>query len=970
MKRILPVLLVGLVSFTLIVSYLSLQNDRAADGKKAFQFTTFNRSDSAGANTILDFWKEDVRRSNAVTSLIKLDYIFMLVYLSFFLFIIYRLHANEKRRWMRAILKVGGVALLIGTAIDAVQDNKISHIIQFNESAVDMRGYTYSKFTFIGVAILSTLFVLIPRAPITFSSAKVSVKVFLEGARSLLSQFLKSIWIFFPGIIFLVLCIAALWLAGQGKDFIVAFANSKTDVINYDGVHWNYSRIVFFMAIGFWSYVSWYSSRIIYYIKEKKHEEPVAEISKAIGKSIPSQGKTYPNVYKSFLVEFPKTIGNTCFLVLELAILQSPLVVLAMQSKWAVLLLLELILAFYFLNKWIGNWMSKSPQNESAFRFLFNVLGVVFLVSLVVISFGQSVGFWSILLLIILLHIVYIFYTSLHRKNVSQVPAPPPAPAPVRISNTKRIMAYFCIPPLETGYYTWFLITSVMGIGCYLGIIWSLTFARVVGPFSSVLLAFGVLLIFGNFITALSVKYKLNFHFLLFLLASSIGMYENHCVRQKKLQDVNKVTIKKADRAEFKPYLLAWLQKNAPLNDSTSKIDMYFVMSNGGASRSGYWTASVLGRLEDLAVRSDGRRFSDQVFCLSGTSGGGVGVASYFSMLGNKGTITSRSRYEQSLQAYLKQDYFTYTFAYLLGPDYFHYIIPGLKLLTASDRGAKLEESFEASCQTDTPLYKIPFNENFSSFPALDKNGKIKYPILCINTTRVQDGNPGVVTNLRMDSATFNNRVDVVKLLDDTMDISMASGSILGARFPYLSPAGKIKDNYFVDGGYFDNSGAGVVQELIRAIIVTGEKASRNNEPIGKLIKRVRFHVIHIVNSPIEVDSTGIKSIPPFKNDLLAPVLTILGAYDMQTTVNDGRLINYLNDLRDYDSFPADYKRVSLYKSKDEWDNDKNLHRFYNAEPPYAMNWFMSDTTARRINIRLQENPNLNAIIREIKSNR
>ena len=81
----------------------------------------------------------------------------------------------------------------------------------------------------------------------------------------------------------------------------------------------------------------------------------------------------------------------------------------------------------------------------------------------------------------------------------------------------------------------------------------------------------------------------------------------------------------------------------------------------------------------------------------------------------------------------------------------------------------------------------------------------------------MQDGNPGVVTNLTLDSATFNNRVDVIKLLDKKVDITLTSASILGARFPYLSPAGRIGRNYFVDGGYFDNSGAGVVQEMIRA---------------------------------------------------------------------------------------------------------------------------------------------------------
>ena len=75
----------------------------------------------------------------------------------------------------------------------------------------------------------------------------------------------------------------------------------------------------------------------------------------------------------------------------------------------------------------------------------------------------------------------------------------------------------------------------------------------------------------------------------------------------------------------------------------------------------------------------------------------------------------------------------------------------------------------------------------------------------------MQDGRPGVVSTMKLDYNIFGRRLDVLDSLRPGEDVHLSSMVILGARFPYVSPAGRIRNNYFVDGGYFDNSGAGVV---------------------------------------------------------------------------------------------------------------------------------------------------------------
>ncbi|MEP7253715.1 MAG: patatin-like phospholipase family protein [Ginsengibacter sp.] len=781
-----------------------------------------------------------------------------------------------------------------------------------------------------------------------------------------LSQLLKALWLFFPGILFLILFVFCFWILGQGKDIIIAFTENQSHL---GFLSFNYTRIIFFLAIGFWVYVSWYSSRIISYIKKSKQEDTVIEITGAGREEVESQFKArkhYFELSENFLSEFPRMIGNACFLVLELAVLQSPILINPLPGVAAWIIFLIALILLRYLNKWINNSQASRP----GFRNLFRILSIIFLVIVLFVSFLPGKAHIGILFaLLILLHAVFILYINLRRVEMEDEANT--AKAKLKIEKEQgssrslliKIMDFFCVSRKESGYFKWFFLVGICGVIFYLLSINWLLFARDIGPFSFIILAFSVLLAFGNIVTAFSVRYKINFHFIFFILALVFGLRETHYVRKFHAPEDNNHY---AERPHLQEYLAAWLcDRNVMADTSANGYNIYFVMANGGASRSGYWTASVLGKIEDSTlIYSPSDRFSDHVFCLSGTSGGGVGVATFFGLLKDKDE-KQKAIYSSSSKEFLKQDYFTYTVARMLGPDFFNYIF---HVSSVSDRAAALESSFEkASLKNADSIYRVPFYDSLSLFPAL-KNGRVNLPILCVNTTRMQDGNPGVVTNLKLDSGTFNNRVDVLNLLKKTNDITLTSGAILGARFPYLSPAGRIANNYFVDGGYFDNSGAGVIQEMIRGIMNIAAEDSIHHGTMYKAIRKLHFKILHITNSPVNLDSSNIKKVAPFKNDVLAPILTIIGAYDMQTTVNDGRLINYIKDINNYSGNKADYLQIPLYKDSIEWKNDPLRERFKEREPPYAMNWFMSDTTIRRIDKRLQENEKLDSLIASMHS--
>ena len=197
----------------------------------------------------------------------------------------------------------------------------------------------------------------------------------------------------------------------------------------------------------------------------------------------------------------------------------------------------------------------------------------------------------------------------------------------------------------------------------------------------------------------------------------------------------------------------------------------------------------------------------------------------------------SDSAYFNAATHYLKSDFLTFTLARMLGPDVFRHIFT---LRNVDDRAAALAHALESAPGKKSFLYH-QLGSPFSEIITQKNDSNYRLPVLCINVTRMQDGSPGVISNIDLSDSAFNKRVEVLNLMDEKKDIKLSSAVVLGASFPYVSPAGRIdakvmvtdsmnntrmatEPHYFVDGGYFDNSGAGVVNEMliaIRSLLIT-----------------------------------------------------------------------------------------------------------------------------------------------------
>ncbi len=749
---------------------------------------------------------------------------------------------------------------------------------------------------------------------------------------------LKALWLFFPSILFLALAYFVFWRLPQGKDLIVITMEDPKGKTTF------VELFCFLVALVFWVYVTWYSTRLV--ARAKCFQQPDDDKDP---------------VWKTLRIQTPRVLAFSCITIILLAFFQLDYYGYPKLSSRESHLILLFSYAWYFFIYEI--WMlfiqvHRSKRNNKQWEsFLKITRHTVFWL----LVFFAAITMWikSFTMVVALLAALQIGLVLLMiiRKELDEVSNENITKGFGKVtpeSGLWKRMKYIIWYDENRKYVKVFMVMSAVALGFYFSSIIDIRVAVFIGPFPFVLLAFGVLLGFGNIVTFLSVLKKTNFHFILFVFALLFGRwFDSHKLNLPRKESFQPEFY---ERQNLKEYFTNWMNdpdRQAILKDSSKpKYPVYFVMANGGASRSGYWTAKILSGLED----SSGGRFSKHLFCLSGASGGSVGNATFFSLLRARDSLAAKKiSFTQASADYLRSDFLTYTLSHLLGPDIFRNFFPFINLIEM-DRGRALARSLEKAPDKKNCFLYDSFGVKFSSFITQKNDRHYKLPIFCINVTRMRDGNPAVFSNIRLgglvqENNYFNNRVDILTTLGESRDIKLSTAVTLGASFPYISPAGridyprKVKDDkgelhdetdsqYFVDGGYFDNSGAGVVNEMIFAINNMMEK----DDSLKKYKGRLEFFVLHILNTDPKKDNRS--PLNSMTNDLMAPFKTMLGSYGKQTTVNDQRLRTYLYSIYGDD---LHYKSIDLY--------DAPLGGFR-----FSMNWVISDKQLAKMNEALIKN--------------
>ncbi|HTH57195.1 MAG TPA: patatin-like phospholipase family protein [Cyclobacteriaceae bacterium] len=710
-------------------------------------------------------------------------------------------------------------------------------------------------------------------------------------------ELLLASWLYLPGVMSVVVSYFVFTKLTQGQDVLMRVGE------------YPYPFFYSVITIAFWSSFTWYSSRLVGYVKSVH------------GNSID----------KKLHLHFPRVLAFNAYVSIQAAILALPTL-----YNWTVIGVWVFVIiqnVFYFVASAFFSRMSR-PNAMRGFLFIVSALGALYIGYLIYVGTPYCQGhqrrlpFLAALLFFMQVLQMWLFIYRRRkmdertRRHFSNEQKDRNLSVPLMTIlgiNIISVPERFAVE--EKGAYKIFLWFSIPGIILYVTAIFSPELADCMGPLAITLLSLGILTSLANAITTRSIHYKISLGLLIFILAVLIGM----------ISDPYRVRLRSAaphvhaKRPTLEKYFKKWVAfRETKIRKANQPYPVYLVIADGGASRSGYWVASVLSAMQDSSLTDGvkGDYFSDHLLCLAGASGGSVGTATFYSLLKDKiGRDSITADYQQRSAAFLRHDFLSPAIARLLGSDLFRHWLPFVEM---DDRAAALEKGFERFSEPDSVLkgaYKRPLST------VLDSTGRL--PILFINTTNVQMGSPAVISSVHLES--FSRRMDVLDLLDsidDGKDMHLSTAVVMGARFPYVSPAGKIGKEYFVDGGYFDNTGSAIVNEMVQYL-----DSLKEDDPV---YQKIRLKILHVSNAGCKKER--VRTINPVVNDLAAPLLTLFGTYEAQTTISDHRLETYLKDAYKL-PLSAVHTEINLYETDTTTD--------------MPMNWVISNYNLDRMDERV-----------------
>ncbi|WP_299123771.1 hypothetical protein [uncultured Tenacibaculum sp.] len=239
---------------------------------------------------------------------------------------------------------------------------------------------------------------------------------------------------------------------------------------------------------------------------------------------------------------------------------------------------------------------------------------------------------------------------------------------------------------------------------------------------------------------------------------------------------------------------------SAFVSDIKEKKEHYFVSSYGGGLKSNLWTMLLLNKLD-----STNKEFLSNTRCLSGVSGGSVGIANYTYI------IAFNKNKEKAINRLANFNGLSLDVLYLATGDLIREFIP--KKFKGKDRShfgmrqhvLALDE-FEGDA-----------DDSFTFYDLYEKAyGKGYYPPLIINTISTSNkyGNAlslKVNEDLKLDNKNyeviFPGAINILNS-EEGRELPFYTTVSTSNRFPFVSPAAKIKQKgYFLDGGAFENSG-------------------------------------------------------------------------------------------------------------------------------------------------------------------
>jgi hypothetical protein len=309
---------------------------------------------------------------------------------------------------------------------------------------------------------------------------------------------------------------------------------------------------------------------------------------------------------------------------------------------------------------------------------------------------------------------------------------------------------------------------------------------------------------------------------------------------------------------QLEDYFKQWLLKRKNEIRQSRTYPVFLVNSYGGGIKAAAFTNLVITYLDSvlIAQEKDHKGFEHFVFSFSGASGGTVGSAIQCAYRARH--LDSSGYTLNHFSGFYGHDFLTPTLGAMFGRDIWA-SITGQN--SWRDRDAIQTNIWEGFGQKTLGLdLAIPFDALWDTSTA--NPGRYEVPLLFSNTLNVDNGQKGICAPVVLNKADFPGAIFIRSRLDSinahrgtrpTQDLSLLTGAFLSARFPFISPSGKMGPGYhFMDGGCKDNSGASTSEAIFINLSkeIQKEKTIYPLSEMDSLMQKLRFYFISITNNP------------------------------------------------------------------------------------------------------------------------
>ena len=264
----------------------------------------------------------------------------------------------------------------------------------------------------------------------------------------------------------------------------------------------------------------------------------------------------------------------------------------------------------------------------------------------------------------------------------------------------------------------------------------------------------------------------------------------------------------RADRPDLRAVFSTWLAQAPPAPGNQSPV-VIVAAAEGGGIRAGYWTSLVLHTLaEDPELN-----FANRLFAISNVSGSSFGSAVYAGLRRDLPGDQARTTIASGI---LRERFLAPMVAKLVTADVLQWFLPFP--VPSLDRSTAMEQGFAAAYAQHVPRPEGAPSPMLETLAWFRPDDAIDVPVLFLNSTSVQTGRRVVTSPYRWTPDRYD-LIDFHQLTERDVIVSTAVHNT--ARFPYISAAGRLLTpdgrylEHLVDGGYFENTGADTLVDVI-----------------------------------------------------------------------------------------------------------------------------------------------------------